>query len=108
MRPYWCVVFTNNKGGTGKTETACNWAAYYALLGHLVVAIDMDGQASLTVHYGLDKNLPGLAEVLRGEKIMEDVLVMVPDVPNLFIAPAGQKLTEAAEKWQLDDAMQKA
>ncbi len=102
-----CIVFTNNKGGTSKTETACNWSAYYALLGHFVVAVDMDSQASLTSHFDIDKAQPGLAEVLRGEKGIREVLVQVASVPNLLLLPAGQRLAEATEGWKLNDVKQK-
>ena len=43
------VSVTNNKGGCGKTTTAVNLAAALRLRGFDVLAVDLDGQANLSV-----------------------------------------------------------
>ena len=43
------VSITNNKGGCGKTTTAVNLAAALRLRGFDVLAVDLDGQANLSV-----------------------------------------------------------
>ncbi|MHC4542695.1 MAG: ParA family protein, partial [Planctomycetota bacterium] len=44
----------NQKGGVGKTTTVVNTAAALAAAGSKVVAIDLDPQAHLTIHLGLE------------------------------------------------------
>lgn len=43
------VSITNNKGGCGKTTTAANLGAALRLRGFDVLAVDLDGQANLSV-----------------------------------------------------------
>lgn len=48
------IAFFNQKGGTAKTTTTLNVAAALARLGHRVLTIDLDPQASLTMAVGVD------------------------------------------------------
>ena len=48
------VALTNQKGGVGKTTSAANLGACLAGLGRRVLLVDMDPQANLTVHFGVD------------------------------------------------------
>lgn len=47
------VSITNNKGGCGKTTTAANLGAALRLRGFDVLAVDLDGQANLSVTLGV-------------------------------------------------------
>ena len=47
------VSITNNKGGCGKTTTAANLGAALRLRGFDVLAVDLDGQANLTLSFGM-------------------------------------------------------
>lgn len=49
----------NQKGGVGKTTTVANVAAALALRGKKVVVMDMDPQAHLTIHFGVDSDQHG-------------------------------------------------
>ncbi len=48
------IAFINQKGGVGKTTSTANVGACLALLGKKVLAIDLDPQANLSIHLGID------------------------------------------------------
>jgi cellulose synthase operon protein YhjQ len=48
------IVFASPKGGVGKTTLAANVAHEFARLGHRVVALDLDTQNALGMHFGAD------------------------------------------------------
>ncbi len=57
--PTRTIAVLNQKGGVGKTTTAVNLGAALAAEGRRVCLIDLDPQAHLTLHLGLD---PGPAD----------------------------------------------
>jgi chromosome partitioning protein len=48
------IALINQKGGVGKTTTTVNLGAAIAQAGHRVLLIDLDPQAHLTLHVGID------------------------------------------------------
>ena len=77
------IVFSNQKGGVGKTTTAVNLGAYIADMGKKVLLIDFDPQGNLSTFAGLDKDAPGIYEAIAGIKEIKDVIQKTP-VENLY------------------------
>jgi len=49
------IAISNQKGGTGKTTTACNMGYALAYAGKRVLLVDFDPQANLTMSFGIDQ-----------------------------------------------------
>ena len=85
----------NQKGGVGKTTTVANTAAALAAMGSKVIAIDLDPQAHLTIHLGLEPQSieAGSYGVLTQSARFEEQIVQVR--PNLWLLPANINLVGA-------------
>jgi chromosome partitioning protein len=90
------VSVSNQKGGSGKSTTAVNLAAYLALAGKKVLLIDLDPQGSLTTHLGVDKrNLERTVyDVLLGKAAFSDIIIHT-DTLGLDLAPTNNMLGKA-------------
>jgi len=90
------IALINQKGGVGKTTSTVNLGAALAALGYRVLLIDLDPQAHLTLHLGIDP--AGLQrsnyDLLTDDDIAAvDVMQRVND--NLFVLPAEVNLAGA-------------
>ena len=83
------IAITNQKGGVGKTTTAANLGAALAMLGRRVIAVDLDPQANLTLHFGGDPSSSGRSTytLLRGECSFAELLLPT-EFRHLRLAPA--------------------
>ena len=89
------IAVLNQKGGVGKTTTVVNTAAALAAAGMKVVAVDLDPQAHLTIHLGLEPERveSGSYGVLTQADEFEHEVLLVR--PNLWLLPANINLVGA-------------
>jgi chromosome partitioning protein len=89
------IAVLNQKGGVGKTTTAVNAAAALAAAGRKVVVIDLDPQAHLTIHLGVEPQAVrgGAYEVLTQGADFAGSLMLVR--PGLWLLAASIDLVGA-------------
>lgn len=89
------IAVLNQKGGVGKTTTVTNTAAALAESGAKVAVIDLDPQAHLTIHLGIEPQSieSGSYRVLTQSAKFESEIMMVR--PNLWLLPANINLVGA-------------
>lgn len=88
------MAIASGKGGVGKTNVVAGLAMSLARLGQRVVVLDADfGLANLDILLGLTPRHT-LEHVLRGEKLMEEILLEGPFGIRIIPASSGiQELT---------------
>ena len=89
------IAVLNQKGGVGKTTTVVNTAAALAALDQKVVVVDLDPQAHLTIHLGLEPETieSGSYSVLTQSDKFEESILLVR--LNLWLLPANINLVGA-------------
>ncbi|PQJ35514.1 hypothetical protein BSZ35_13680 [Salinibacter sp. 10B] len=90
------IPVLNNKGGVGKTTTSVNVAAGLARRGRNVLLVDLDSQGSASVSLGVPQsNLsPSVADVLFGEHSIEDA-IRSTSLDNLDLLTGALELANA-------------
>ncbi|HKD99739.1 MAG TPA: ParA family protein [Planctomycetota bacterium] len=90
------IAVINQKGGVGKTTTTVNLGAALARKGRRVVLVDLDPQANLTVHLGIEapEGSPSMYPVLLSDKPFAEVL-RPTSTPGLRLAPSNLDLSGA-------------
>lgn len=90
------VALVNNKGGVGKTTTAVNLSAGLTALDHTVLLVDLDAQGSAGLSLGLSRDdlRPGAAEtILEGLPVKDGIRRTY--VEGLDILPGSMQLASA-------------
>jgi len=96
------IAMINQKGGVGKTTTVANLGAAAALDGHRVLLIDLDPQAHLSLHYGIEvgDDQPTAYDLLTASVPIREVALNVRD--NVTLVPSDIDLAAAeAELWSV-------
>jgi chromosome partitioning protein len=92
------IAVTNQKGGVGKTTTAINVGAAFALAGHPTLVVDVDPQGNATSGLGLKGQTgPGgsIYQALTADNASADDFILATSVANLFLIPATRDLAGA-------------
>lgn len=91
------LLVTSAQSGEGKTTSSVNLAASLASSGGRVVLIDADlRRPSVSKHFNLDRNLPGLVEVLTGQRQLEEVAIQ-SNIKRVTVIPSGRIPPNPAE-----------
>lgn len=83
------ILVTSSLPGEGKTTVSTNLAIALARLRRRVLLVDTDLRRP-SVHSAMRMNTnTGLGALLRKPTALDEFVVSYPDVPNLFVLPAG-------------------
>jgi chromosome partitioning protein len=89
------IAIANQKGGVGKTTTAVNLAAAFALKEQRTLLIDLDPQANTTLTFFSPDEIKGtIYDVLADHHVMVRDVVHPTKVANLCLVPARISLAK--------------
>jgi chromosome partitioning protein len=90
------IAFINQKGGVGKTTSTVNVGAYLATLGKKVLLIDLDPQANMSIHFGVNAhgNDSSIYQLMCGKKSVDEVLKKTA-ISGLDLIPSDIDLASA-------------
>jgi len=115
--PTRVIAIVNQKGGVGKTTTCANLGAYLASLKKKVLLVDLDPQANLSLHFGVDTQSlkKSCYHLLMYDDPGTDEMVIGTGIDNLELIPASMRLADAelelvnvvGREWSLAERLEK-
>jgi chromosome partitioning protein len=91
------IAITNQKGGCGKTTTAVNLAAAFAMSGRITLLVDLDPQGHATMGAGFDpeKMRNTVLDILKDPPISVEEIVLRTQFDRLDLIPSNVLLSGA-------------
>jgi chromosome partitioning protein len=78
------ISIVNQKGGVGKTTSAVNLSAAFAMMGRKTLLIDLDPQGNASTGFGITDRSKSIYDVMIGECGIKEAILKT-DVRNLSI-----------------------
>ncbi len=83
------VLFTSANPGDGKSTVSVNTAITFAQADMKVVLVDADLRKPTTHKYFGLSSKKGLSNILSGQSSLEEVIMAIPGVENMYLIPSG-------------------
>jgi len=105
------ISISNQKGGVGKTTTACNLAAGLKEKGYRVLSIDLDPQGNLGFSVGADMDMGAtIYDVLKGDVKVRFAIQKTETtdmiVSNILLSGIELEFTNTGREYLLKEALQ--
>lgn len=103
------IALTNQKGGVGKTTTACAFCGGLVQKGKKVLAIDLDPQGNLSFSLGADDERYTIHDVLTGKVPTHEAIQTTKNCDvissNILLSGTELELTAVGREYVLKDKL---